>query len=107
MARLAHIGLALGPLGAMAGTIPCAIVGGIVGAFGAAKAGDNFERISTITSPIGVGYQAESKRIDVANKNRLSPGTTNDVCLSCRADISGTITPKAITYKIGQILPKM
>ena len=40
----AGIGIAAGPLGAIAGTVPCAIIGGIIGYFGGAKIGSQVEQ---------------------------------------------------------------
>jgi hypothetical protein len=75
----AHMGLA-GPWGAIAGTIPCAIVGATIGYFAGAKAGSKFQHPSQFSSKPSSG--TSTYRI---KGNETKVITSVDQCLKCGA----------------------
>jgi hypothetical protein len=73
-----HMGLA-GPWGAIAGTIPCAIVGGVVGYFTCAKVGSQFYRDIQQPSP------RPSSVTRQVSETKHAPLSASDVCGACGA----------------------
>ncbi len=77
----AHMGLA-GPWGAIAGTVPCTIIGGALGYFGGAKVGSKFHKPTTGSSD--PAFRGMSRSVSGKKVRSLSDASH---CAACGAKL--------------------